>query len=285
MSLSEALGDWLTDDDPGELLHELDAAGPDGQWRATLLDAHLQGTRTLRLTAPTAWAGGLAFLGADPPAEAPQGSLWFDPRELQLHLLVARDPGEVPKGTDPALSWLSTEPVRLFQWRSFLENAFMERAGTPPDFIPFLPRDFRGPDLAAATGMSAPEARLYAVWLGKALPTLYDWECAATLGDHRLQDLWAGASTREWLADDAGDDSVRVAAGPRQWEIDPSDQFEEIELGDDLSDDERIVFPRTTRTADFGLRTRVLVQFGLVREMSDRGATECGQRLVAKARR
>jgi hypothetical protein len=285
MSLTDALGDWLTDNEPGALLHKLAEAGPDGQWRATLLEAHLEGVRTQRLTAPTAWAGGLAFLGAAPPKEAPQGSLWFDPRELQLHLLVARDPGEVPKGTDPALSWLSTEPARLFQWRSFLENAFMERGGAHPDFIPFLPRDFQGPEMAAATGMSAPEARLYAVWLGKALPSLYDWECAAQLGDHRLQDLWAGAATREWLSDNAGDDSVCVAAGPSQWDIDPSDQFDDIELGNDPSREEQIVFPRATRTAEFGFRTRVLVQFGLVDELSDRGATACGQRLVAKAAR
>ncbi len=286
MSLSDALGDWLTDDEPGELLHDLEAAGPDGQWRAELLDKHLSGTKAQRMTGAGPWAGALVHLGAQPPTDAQQGTLWFDPRELSLHLLVARDPSEVPKGTDPALSWLATEPVRFFQWRTFLESAFMERVGQPSDdFIPFLPRDYRGLDLAAATGMSAPEARLYAVWFGKALPTLYDWECAAFLGEHRVADMWDGAAPREWTGDSPGDDGYRVAGHPFHREINPLDQMEDIEIGNEPRDDDRILYPRSTRSPEIGLRTRVIVQFGLMTELSPEGATEHGHQLVAPARR
>lgn len=287
MTLASAHGQWLTDGDPADLRRALASAEADMRWRGTLLDAYLNGVAAMRMEAPTCWAGALVHLGAAPPAQAPQGSLWFDPAELALHILVSRDPDEMPPGADPALGWLATEPVRLFQWRAFLDHAPMERVAAQKsgDFIPFLPRDFPGLDTAVATGMSAPEARLYAVWFGKALPTAYDWECAAHLGDHRIRDLQVDAAPREWLGDDAGDPTMAVAAGPDQWEVDPRDQLEFLEMGTEPAPDERVVYPRLTRDATIGLRTRVIAQFGLVTELSPRGATELGLRLVAKARR
>jgi hypothetical protein len=176
------------------------------------------------------------WVGEQPPTTAEAGDIWFDPIELNMMLLIPRDPADLAGLSESALrritpfhSWVAFHPLAGWQMRAFLTLARHTPHPTqvaPPfallDPARLLPADERAP----VTRLTYPEAALCSMWLGKTLPTREAWQLTAhLLGHDTYAQLW-GPSTAEWVGDRlAGNEAVRVVATLATMALD----FEELD--------------------------------------------------------
>ncbi|MEM9491935.1 MAG: SUMF1/EgtB/PvdO family nonheme iron enzyme, partial [Myxococcota bacterium] len=271
------------------LVDELSAAGL--SMRAALLRSYLDGDpMPVELGAEQGpWAGRRVFIGESLPAGVGEGEgdLWFDTCELSAMILVPHEgysvrypkPPPAPVHTYPNwpfLCWLSVAPVARWQFAAFTQLAMTEWRPVEirPPFDMLSPmRIARAPELAAVGGISYGEAYLYAIWLAKNLPTLYDWQAAAdALPEAALDAMWRPAE-REWVSDRCEDDpeGLRVATTAATYHLDPDEVYEEEQAGTATAGGAMVVGEWHLEPS-LGLRTAVTAQLGLIDELGPDGA-------------
>jgi len=119
------------------------------------------------------WSGRQCFCGPAPRKEAKFGDLWFDTVELSLAVLIPNTPGR----SEQAIVWVSTHPVFVWKFRTFLRLVHRGRARTPIPFrddylSPHRFQDLRSTDYI--TDVYQDEAVAYVRWFGKFLTSQID---------------------------------------------------------------------------------------------------------------
>jgi len=213
-----------------------------------------------------AWLGGANHveidgariaIGATPPAAPMPRDRWFDVCELAMMVQAGR-------------SWLALRPAGRWQMRGFLDVA--ERGPravqiAPPYRALDPERIASGDELARCTNLTAGEATLYAWWFGKLLPHLYDWQSALEqLPAPVLRELWI-ASSKEWTSMKLSEDeAARIFVTPSTIDWEPSEVADdEMELPDQRRG---MIRGEYTRDPEIGFRTAVLMQTGLLENVS-----------------
>lgn len=203
------------------------------------------------------WSGTPIHVAATPPAGAQPGALWFDVAALALAVQCGR-------------AWLDTRPAMRWQMRAFLDvapRAPREVQVAPPYRALDPERLVVGGELERVTSVTAGESTLFAIWFGKGLPHLYDWQAAQeAVPAARLRAMWS-FGPKEWTSAKLdSDEAARVFVTPSTIDWSP-DEVEEDEL--ERPEAQRAMLRgEWTRDREIGFRTAVLLQTGLVTSVS-----------------
>jgi hypothetical protein len=118
------------------------------------------------------------------------------PKELEAGMVFHQPPLDPTGGISPGGFWLDRFEVTVSAYGEFLrETGRSMPAGAPPPFDPAT-----GPGFLPVTCVTLADARAYAQWAGKRLPTSAEWEWAAR-GPTGLRYPWGNAIWGERFLD------------------------------------------------------------------------------------
>jgi hypothetical protein len=210
------------------------------------------------------WNGRLCNISFEPPLNAQPGDLWFDLVELNLAILIPNPVGMSHHVT----SWISTHPVKVWQYRTFLN---LVEIGEKIDVFP-APLDylnsirFQGKDgLFCITDLYQDEALAYSGWMRKNLCGQMEAIAArAYLSSDEFSTifppilkLWESDDFQEWY---------RTAIGRSNIDKKPSYEYEHIikENYQELeSQPDRMLYEEWDCRSNIGMLTIVPVSTGL----------------------
>lgn len=165
-------------------------------------------------------------MGAFPPGHAEPGSLWFDPADTTVMLLVPRPanefaswPAAVRTRMTPLVGWVSLTPMAGWQ------VAGWARASGATVTI--------NDDLAAATGLSGQDALSCSRFFGKSLAGRVAWAAIFHLGATAASQLWPVDGGPE-LMGYVGEGQVLVL--DRRSAVRPDDDDDEDDRDDENDD-------------------------------------------------
>src|SRR5689334_11730639 len=119
MTLTDAFSRYLrAPNDTAAMIRALDAAELGLESKLLARHAALPAGSVLLPRSDSPFIGRRVWFGWQLPAEAAAGDLWFDPLELSLMVLVAREPhvkDDPPDRYPPLLAWMSVRPVAEWQ--------------------------------------------------------------------------------------------------------------------------------------------------------------------------
>jgi len=215
------------------------------------------------------WTGRRIFLGMQPPDDSAAGDLWFDPLETVVMTLVPAEgplPGEryAPEALSrmqPFVGWMALRPVPNWRYATFLRIARLQPRIvqlSPPILLLDPTRILQGNPTDPVTDLTCPEALLYASWFGKGICGQDEWQAAARLSPRALADDLLGSLRREWAG--AYSEGLYAVVTPfnihKDWD----------ELYEDARSHEEVVFNEWQVPSGVSFRTKVLYQFGLLKE-------------------
>jgi hypothetical protein len=147
----------------------------------------------------------LCIVSLDMPTNAKPGDLWFDPVELNLAILIPN-----PEGiSHHVMSWVSTHPVYVWQYRTFLRlvkvGKKIEVFPNPDDYLTFSRVDNQD-SLDYVTNIYHDEAIAYSSWMHKSLSGKFELNAMSEyLGIEELKrilpnalKLWESSDVEEW---------------------------------------------------------------------------------------
>jgi hypothetical protein len=112
------------------------------------------------------WGSSVCTVGIDFPLDGKTGDLWFDPIELNLAVLVEH----LPYQSHHVTSWISTHPVYVWQYRTFLRLVEVGEKTSPyaltDDYL-CITRIESQASLDFITNIYHDEALAYLTWIGK----------------------------------------------------------------------------------------------------------------------
>ncbi len=210
------------------------------------------------------WYGRRCFVGADLPALAEPGALWFDIVELTPMILV---PGSDPT-SHTLYRWVSTHPVYVWQFRTFLSLVDWHLIRTyfmkAPDLM-MLDRFESMSSMAFIKNLYHEEAVAYAHWFGKFLCGQFDFQAAKKFLKPEEFSEVLPKNMRLWdEVQYCNSEFVRIAVGQDTLDKDPDDEFELREAGENELLPDRMLFEEWEHKYEIGLSTFVLLQPGLI---------------------
>lgn len=225
------------------------------------------------------WTNCQCIVSPTPPANARFGDLWLDTVEMNVAVLVPNTPGTSLHG----IGWISTHPVWVWQFRTFLK---LVRRGRVRTEFPF-PADYLSPERFQVLGSTTyvtnvyhDEASAYSRWFGKSLTDQLDlanarshlqpqefeallpvnlrlWDRSEDVEELRLAithdslEKLPGEEVEMWMRGEKPLHSTRMVYG--EWERSPTIGFSTVVL-------QALVIDRTTKThtATFDLENTAL---------------------------
>lgn len=223
---------------------------------ALALRSYLQkGPESVCLFHRPPWENRRCTASSEAPSQAQVGDLWLDIVEMNVAVLVPNRPGTHPNG----IGWLSTRPVREWQFRTFLKLARLGAGRTmfpvPPDYL--RPDRFQGPSAAYVTDLYHDEASAYSAWFGKMLCTQMDLSNAQSF----LQPAaFEAILPKDMLLWDSSEDieELRFAFCQDTLGKTPGDEVQKWMRREKLSHPDRMVYGEWERNSTIGLSTIVL---------------------------
>jgi hypothetical protein len=202
------------------------------------------------------WAHRQCLVSPTPPVNARFGDLWLDTVEMNMSVFVPNKPGTSPHG----LGWISTHPVCVWQFLTFLKLVRRGRVRTefpfPADYLSL--ERFKGLSSASyVTDVYQDEAFAYSRWFGKWLSSQLDLANAR----HHLQpqELEAVLPAKMYLWDSSEDiEGLRLAISHDNMEKQPGDEVQLSLRGQGPSHSDRMVYGEWERSPFVGLSTVVL---------------------------
>jgi hypothetical protein len=264
-NLVEAHSQYLTSQKDERNVHALIAALDEQGYldEARLLEQYHFSSGTLAILRAAPWNGGECILSSQPPKIGPESQFWFDPVECA----IMKSSIALPDSSTDATTWVSIRPVRRWQFASFLQSAEIEQRRYN-SLRMFDSSRFGSEEICLPqTNIFALEAWSYAVWYGKWLTSIGQWEAlCASIDDCQLDEIFP-KSLRFWQLDDFREE-FGVAYGRETLTDDAVEQADELEDGRVISREKRIVYWLNETGPDFGLSTSVLSNFGLEGKIS-----------------
>lgn len=204
------------------------------------------------------WRGHRAWIGPQLPNTKEPGQLWFDTVEIVLMMSVPREPPGPdwsPKAIErwrPLWGWLSLNPVAVWQHHAYIKLAKPSmRAALSQRIVS------DADETTPVTSVSGTEARGFASWMGKWLPSQYLWqEVHDRMGAEIFNRTW-GTSGKEWCSDGSG--SIALSRETLHADIDLERD------ADDLPAPElRMLYSGGDGSPEIGFRTRIHDKIGLL---------------------
>jgi hypothetical protein len=219
------------------------------------------------------WRGRPIWLGPQLPPVPQAGQLWFDTVELTAMVLLPREPPEADWHPDavarwtPFVGWLATRPVTVWQYRAFL--ALVRFVSGEADATSFKGHDpvrilDDDPDTAPVTRLTAAEAKDFAMWMGKQLPSQDMWQIARGLMPNAIDVLW-GQPRKEWIGYPEPEDDEATAIAPSTIDC---DSWEERDFDDVPPPERRMLYRYRDWSKNFGFRTAIFDGVGLLNDPS-----------------
>jgi hypothetical protein len=198
------------------------------------------------------------------PTNAKPGDLWFDPAELNLAVLIPN-----PEGiSHHVMSWVSTHPVYVWQYRTFLRlvkvGKKIEVFPTPDDYLNFSRVD-KQDSLNYVTNIYHDEAIAYSSWMHKSLSGKLELNAMGVhLGIEELKrilpntlKLWESSDVEEWYRTAVGINNLDKDFSFEYGKI-ITEKYEELE-----SNPTRILYQEWDYRSYIGMMTIVPVFCGL----------------------
>jgi hypothetical protein len=269
MTLSDSYVSYLCAPDGAHASLISDALRASFPFEARLLDRFAEGGEATLMVEDGPWRGRPIWLGPKVPPVQESGQLWFDTIELTVMVLLTRAPPaadwhpEAVARWTPFVGWLATRPVAVWQYRAFLalvqfvSDATAEASFRVHDPVRILAA---GTDTAPVTCLTAAEAKDFAMWMGKQLPSQDMWQAARRLMPNAIDTLW-GQPRKEWIGYPEPEDDEATAMSPNTIE---SDAWEERDLDDIPPPERRMLYRYNDWSKNFGFRTAVFSEVGLL---------------------
>lgn len=202
-----------------------------------------------------AWTGHSCWVGTTPPSDAEPGSLWFDPADLSVMLLVPRPaeefaswPAAVQERMTALVGWVAIEPMAGWQVTGWA-------VASGADVVVH-------DGLDAATGLSGQDALRCSRFFGKSLAGRVAWAAIYNLGEAAASQLWPVDGGPE-LMGYVGEGQVLVLDRPSA--VRPDDDAD-----DDYDDEAAPIAPQPGRYEEVedltgvAFRTAVSSQHGML---------------------
>lgn len=214
------------------------------------------------------WGKRRCFIGPDLPSQAEPGDLWFDIVELTSMILV---PAPHTPMAAAMREWVSTHPVYVWQFRTFLSlvdwrlaRKYFMNASDLMETNRFESMS----SMAFITNVYHEEAVAYAHWFGKQLAGQFTLEAAREFSEPKEFSGMLPQNVRLWDgAEYSSSEFVRIAIGHDTLDKDPDNEFELRESGKNQLLADRMLFEEWERRPNIGFSTAVSLQIGLIKEL------------------